>query len=51
MKGMALQVQEREREKVCALVLLPLPSGIRQFVGAHNTVDAQMHVAGSVVFF
>ena len=34
----------RERERVCYLVLLPTPSGTRQFVGAHNTVDAQMHV-------
>ena len=49
MKGTALQVQERER--VCALVLLPMPLGTRQFVGAHNTIDAQMHVAGSIVFF
>ena len=36
---------------VCFLVLLPMPSGTRHFVGAHNTVDAQMHVAGSIVFF
>ena len=42
--------RERERERVCYLVLLPTPLGIRQFVGAHNTVDAQMHVAGSIVF-
>ena len=41
----------RERECVCYLVLLPTPSGTRQFVGAHNTVDAQMHVVGSIVFF
>ena len=41
----------RERECVCYLVLLPTPSGTRWFVGAHNTVDAQMHVVGSIVFF
>ena len=42
-----------ERERVCVryLVLLPMPSGTRQFVDAHNTVDAQMHVVGSIVFF
>ena len=40
-----------ERECVCYLVLLPTLSGTRQFVGAHNTVDAQMYVAGSIVFF
>ena len=39
------------RERVCALVLLPTPSGTRQFVGAHDTVDAQMHVVGSIVLF
>ena len=31
---------ERECVCVCFLVLLPTPSGIRQFVGAQNTVDA-----------
>ena len=36
---------------MCFLVLLPTSSGIRQFVGAHNTIDSQMHVAGSIVFF
>ena len=36
---------------MCFLVLLPTPSGTRQFVGAHNTVDVQMHVVGSIVFF
>ena len=28
------------RECVCFLVLLPTPSGTRQFVGAYKTVDA-----------
>ena len=49
MKGMALQVCERE--SVCYLVLLPTPLGIRRFVGVHNTVDAQMNVIGSIMFF
>ena len=40
-----------ERVCVCCLVLLPTPSGTRRFVGAHNTVDLQMHVVGSIVFF
>ena len=31
---------ERERERECSLVLFPMPSGTRQFVGTHNTVDA-----------
>ena len=51
MKGMALQERVRERENVCYLVLLPTPSDTRWFVGAHNTIDAQMHVAGSIVLF
>ena len=42
---------ERESESVCYLVLLPMASGMRWFVGAHNTVDALMHVVGSIVFF
>ena len=42
---------ERERECVCYLVLLPTPSGTRRFVGAYNTVEALMHVVGSIVFF
>jgi len=41
----------RERECVYYQVLLPMPSGIRRFVGAHNTIDTQMHVVGSIVFF
>ena len=41
----------RERERVCYLVLLPMPLDTRLFVGAHNIVDAQMHVVGSIVFF
>ena len=41
----------RERECVCYLVLLPTPSGMRRFVGAYNTIDALMHVVGSIVFF
>ena len=40
----------RERECVCYLVFLPTPLGIRQFLGAHNTVDAEMHVVDSIVF-
>ena len=46
---MALQVTEREC--VCYLVLLPMLSGTRWFVGAYNTVGALMHVVGSIVFF
>ena len=46
---MALQV--RERGSVRYLVLLPTPLDTRRFVGAHNTVDAQMHMVGSIVFF
>ena len=42
---------DRESESVCVLVLLPTPMGTRQFVGAHNTVDAQMHVVDFIVFF
>ena len=41
----------RERVCVCYLVLLPMLSGTRWFVGAHNTIDTQMHMAGSIVFF
>ena len=33
------------------LVLLPTPLGTRRFVGAYNTVDALMHVVGSIMFF
>ena len=51
MKGMALQERVRERENVCYLVLLPTPSDTRWFVGAHNTIDAQMYVVGSIVYF
>ena len=49
MKGTTLQV--RERGSVCYLVLLPMSSGMRWFVGAYKTVDALMHVVGSIVFF
>ena len=42
---------EKERVRVCVLVLLLTPSGTRRFVDAHNIVDAQTHVAGSIVFF
>ena len=50
---MALQVREsvRDRERVCYLVLLPMPSGTRWFVGTLNTVDVQMHVVDFSVFF
>ena len=41
----------RERECVCYLVLLPMPSGTRWYVGAHNTIDVWMHVVGSIVIF
>ena len=41
---------ERESVCVCYLVLLPMSSGTRRFVSAHNTIDAQMHVVGSIVF-
>jgi hypothetical protein len=52
-EGDGLTSLERERKRVCVryLVLLPTPSGTRRFVGTHNIVDAQMHVAGSIVFF
>ena len=46
---MALQVSEREC--LCYLVLLPTPSGTRWFVGVYNTIDALMHVVGSIVLF
>ena len=40
-----------ERECVRMLSLVAHAVGYKQFVGAHNTVDAQMHVVGSIVFF
>ena len=49
MKGAVLQ--ERERVRVCVLVLLPTPLDTRWFVGVYNTIDALMHVVGSIVFF
>ena len=41
----------RERVCVCYLVLLPMPSGTRWFVGAHNIDDGWMHVVDSTAFF
>ena len=41
----------RERESVCYLVLLAMLSGTGWFVDTHNTIDAQMHVVGSIVIF
>ena len=36
---------------MCDLILLPTLLGTRRFVGAYNTVDALMHVVGSIMFF
>ena len=41
-----------ERERVYMLLsLVAHASGYRMMVGAHNTVECQMHVGGGVVFF
>ena len=41
-----------ERERVCMLLsLVAHAGGYRMMVGAHNTVECQMHVRGCVVFF
>ena len=41
-----------ERERVCMLLSLVAHVGeYRVMVGAHNTVECQMHVGGCVVFF
>ena len=41
-----------ERERVCMLLsLVAHASGYRMMVGAHNTVECQMHVGGCVLFF
>ena len=41
-----------ERERVCmVLSLVAHTDGYRMMVGAHNTVECQMHVGGRVVFF
>ena len=41
-----------ERERVRMLLSLVAHSGgYRMMVGAHNTVECQMHVRGCVVFF
>ena len=41
-----------ERERVCMLLgLVAHASGYRRMVGAHNTVECQMHVGGSVILF
>ena len=54
MKGMALQVRERERVRML-LSLVAHADADWIMVGAHNTVDVtvecQVHVGGYVVFF
>ena len=41
-----------ERERVRMLLsLVAHAGGYRMMVGAHNTVECQMHVGGCVVFF
>ena len=41
-----------ERERVCSLLSLAThSSGYKMMVGAHNTIECQMHVGGSIVFF
>ena len=41
-----------ERERVCTLLSLAAHvGGYKMMVGAHNTVECQMHVGGCVVFF
>ena len=41
-----------EREGVCSpLSLAAHTGGYKTMVGAHNTVECQMHVGGCVVFF
>ena len=41
-----------ERERVRMLLsLVAHAGGYRMMVGAHNTVECQMHVGGGVVFF
>ena len=41
-----------ERERVRMLLnLVAHAGGYRMMVGAHNTVECQMHVGGRVVFF
>ena len=41
-----------ERERVRMLLSLAAHAdGYRMMVGAHNTVECQMHVGGGVVFF
>ena len=41
---------ERERVRIL-LSLVAHAGGYRMMVGAHNTVECQMHVGGGVVFF
>ena len=41
---------ERERVRVL-LSLVAHAGGYRMMVGAHNTIECQMHVGGCVVFF
>ena len=51
MKGMALQIREKERECVCVLSSLVAHAvGYEMVVGGHNTVYVQTHLAGSTVF-
>ena len=42
---------ERERESTYATKSCCHVGGYRMMVGAHNTVECQMHVGGCVVFF
>ena len=43
-------ISERERVRML-LSLVAHVDGYRMMVGAHNTVECQMHVGGGVVFF
>ena len=41
-----------ERERVCMLLSLAVHAGgYKMMIGAHNTVECQMHEGGCVVFF
>ena len=41
-----------EKERVRMLLsLVAYADGYRMMVGAHNTIECQMHVGGGVVFF
>ena len=50
MKGMALQVCERERVHML-LSLVAHVGGYRRMIGAHNTVGYRLYVGGYVILF